>query len=283
MIGVNLIESYFYGAEDTKIFYRRDIPASSSCIVIIAHGYMEHSGRYIDFAEKLVANNMGVCILDHRGNGRSEGDKGDIEDFFLFVTDIKILVTELRKYHKSIITFGHSMGGLITFLYGLKYPNDTIGQIFSSPALGVPLGCKYLPQSLYEHLGQMPGVKINRIGQELAVRNKMFLEQFKGDKDCNEYATGRFMDQFLRIGVQYALVNAHKYQNKSLFLLGEADHVIPIDRNQSILSKVIQADKEVIVYKECMHDLLHDLEKNIQIVTQDILSWIQDTLESINN
>lgn len=280
---LNLIESYFYAIDDTKIFYRRDIPSSSKCIVIIAHGYMEHSGRYIDFAEKLVAHNIGVCIIDHRGNGRSEGAKGDVEDFFSFVTDIKVLTTKLKKYNKKMITFGHSMGGLITFLYGLKYPEDIVGQIFSSPALGVPLGCKFLPQSLYEHLGQIPGAKIYRMGQELAVRNKIFLEKFKGDTECNEYATGRFMDQFLRVGMQYAIVNAHQYKVKSLFLLGDADHVIPIDRNQSILSQIIVADKKVMVYKGCMHDLLHDLDENITIITENILSWLQDLIESINN
>ncbi|MEG0352127.1 MAG: alpha/beta hydrolase [Cellulosilyticaceae bacterium] len=280
---MNLIESYFYAIDDTKIFYRRDIPSSSTCIVIIAHGYMEHSGRYIDFAEKLVANNIGVCIIDHRGNGRSEGEEGDVEDFFSFVTDIKALTTALSKYNKKIMTFGHSMGGLITFLYGLKYPGDVIGQIFSSPALGVPLGCKFLPQSLYEHLGQIPGAKIYRMGQELAVRNKMFLEKFKDDIDCNEYATGRFMDQFLRVGMQYAIVNASQYRVKSLFLLGDADHVIPIDRNQSILTKITKADKKVVVYEGCMHDLLHDLDENIECVTEDTLKWLLDVVESINN
>lgn len=244
---------------------------------------MEHSGRYIDFAEKLVANNIGVCILDHRGNGHSEGEEGDVEDFFSYVSDIKVLITNLRKYNKKIITFGHSMGGLITFLYGLKYKGDIIGQIFSSPALGVPLGCKFLPQSLYEHLGQMPGVKIYRMGQELAVRNKIFLQEFKGDIECNQYATGRFMDQFLRVGMQYALINACQYSVKSLFLLGDADHVIPIDRNQDILLKITEADKTVRVYEGYMHDLLHDLDENIQSVTTDILTWIQEIIESVNN
>ena len=281
---MNLIESYFYGANDTKIFYRRDIPYHARAIMIIAHGYMEHSGRYIEFADQVVAQNIGVCILDHRGNGRSEGDEGDIEDFFLFVEDIACLVTNLKaKYNKPIITFGHSMGGLITFLYGLKYQDKVMGQIFSSPALGVPLGCKYLPQSLYEYIGHIPGVKFIRIGEEIAVRNKEFLQQFKADVDCNDYATGRFMDQFLRIGVHYALDHAKEYNVNSLFLLGEADHVIPIDRNQSILSKIECESKQVIVYPKCMHDLLHELDEEREKVTKDIFMWLEQLLKSINN
>lgn len=280
---MNLVESYFYGANDTKIFYRRDIPSHAKAIVIIAHGYMEHSGRYIDFAGELVSRNIGVCILDHRGNGNSEGDEGDIEDFFLFVRDIKYLVTALKKYDKKIITFGHSMGGLITFLYGLKYPQDLYAQVFESPALGVPLGCKYLPQSLYEHIGQLPGVKFYRIGQEFSVRNKEFLKQFKADEMCNEFATARFMDQFLRIGMQYALEHASEYSGKSLFLLGEKDHVIPIDRNQSILGRMTLANKQVIIYPKCMHDLLHELDEERSKITSDIINWLEDVIEKDNN
>ncbi len=146
---MNLKEKFFLGKENTKIFYLQDIPSNAKAIIIIAHGYMEHSGHYIDFANKLVEKNYGVCILDLRGNAKSEGEHGDINDFFLYVEDLKYLITNLNKYKKTIITYGHSMGGLITFLYGLIYPKDVKGQIFASPALGFPALCNYIPKKIY--------------------------------------------------------------------------------------------------------------------------------------
>ena len=281
---MNLSEGYFYGKGDTKIFYRKDIPTQAKAILVIAHGYMEHSGRYLDFAAYLVANQFGVCIIDHRGNGRSEGEEGDIEDFFDFIEDMRLLLLELKKHHKPIVTYGHSMGGLITFIYGLKYPKTVSGQIFSSPALGVPTGCKNLPPVFYEEMGHIVGnCHVYRGGEVLATRNEAYLKAFKKDPDANHYATIRFMDQFLRIGVDYAVTHAMKYSVSSLFLLGVRDRVIPISRNRSILEKISYEAKKVIEYETCMHDLLHDLEPEVIKIEQDILEWLQDHVKKLNN
>ncbi|MGL4736483.1 MAG: lysophospholipase [Cellulosilyticaceae bacterium] len=272
---MNLIHEYYYGKADTKIFCRRDIPYKSRGIVVIAHGFMEHSGRYIDFAKELVAHNIGVCIIDHRGNGLSGGTKGDIEDFFDFVEDLRAVVTVLRaKYKKPVMTFGHSMGGLITFIYGIKYKEEVCGQIFSSPALGVPLGCKNLPPAFYESMGHVAGeLKLHRVGESMATRNQNFVEVFKKDQLSNEFATIRFMDQFLRIGVEYAIKHASEYGHDALFLLGDQDKVIPINRNRELLKQISPERITVKEYKGCMHDLLHDLDEEVVKVEEDIVVW----------
>lgn len=281
--GMNLIESYFYGKNDTRLFVRRDIPSKARAIVVIAHGYMEHSGRYLDFAQCLVQANIGVCIIDHRGNGRSGGDQGDVEDFFDLVEDIHCLINVLKKYNKPIFTFGHSMGGLITFLYGLKYKEHIHGQIFSSPALGVPIGCKNFPSALYESMAQVAGhVKIKVGGEGFSTRNQHYIKQFKADLENNDYYTIRFMDQFLRVGVGYANAYAKDYAVPSLFLMGDCDRVIPISRNREILKKIPYEDKVIKAYKGCMHDLLHDLEEEVERMTQDILVWLDKRIKTIN-
>lgn len=272
---MNLLETYFYGKDDVRIFTRRDIPAKAKLIVVIAHGYMEHSGRYLEFAEKLVQHNIGVCLIDHRGNGRSEGPEGDIEDFFDFTDDLKCVIEELKKYEKQIVTFGHSMGGLISFIYGLKYPDTISGQIFSAPALGVPIGCKSLPTVFYESMGSLMGnMKIHRTGESIAIRNESYMKIFKEDNDTNTYATMRFIDQFLRCGVDYAREHASEYCLPSLFLMGDKDFVIPISRNRDVLKKITYEQKEVIEYPGCMHDLLHDLDEEVKKITGDILKWL---------
>ncbi|MEG0086254.1 alpha/beta hydrolase [Niameybacter sp.] len=277
---MNLMESYFYGKDDVKIFCRRDIPANCKAILVIAHGFMEHSGRYIDFAKFLVSHNYGVCIIDHRGNGFSEGQKGDIEDFFDFVEDLQVLIQSLKRtYHKPIVTYGHSMGGLISFIYGLKYKDSVSGQILASPALGVPVGMKNLPTAFYEGLGYVAGdVKLHRVGESLATRNEVYVEAFKEDKVCNSFATMRFMDQFLRIGVDYAKCHAKEYEVPCLFLLGTEDRVIPITRNRDIVGQIPFQDKVVKEYKGCMHDLLHDLDEEVKKVQEDVLEWLTNLL-----
>ncbi len=280
---MNLRPTFFEGEDGTEIFYLVDIPKNAEAIIIIAHGYMEHSGRYVDFANQLVQNNYGVCILDHRGNGHSGGERGDVQDFFLFVSDIKFLINKLKKYNMPIITYGHSMGGLITFLYGLKYPKDVQAQVFSSPALGQPPLCEHIPKVIYQKIGAgLPLLKIKRLGINVAVKDKLCRDQFRHDTLCNSYSTVRFFDQFLRCGIDYVSNNAYKYEKPSLFLLADTDYVIPIEQNIKVLKKISNLTKTVKVYKNCMHDLLHDEAKNVQAVSKDVLSWLSDTLESTN-
>lgn len=275
---MNLLDKYLYAKDDVRLFCRMDIPYSASEIVVIVHGYEEHCGRYLDFAKRLVKENIGVCLLDHRGHGKSLGTRGDIEDFFLFVEDLKVVIEFLKKYDKKLITFGHSMGGLITFIYGLRYKDDVHSQIFSSPALGVPIGCKYVPEVFYELIDNLfAEVKFHKMGEELAIRNKYFLEEFKNDQESVQFVTMRFIYQFIKIGVSYAIENAKNYKVNSLFLLGEEDHVIPIDRNKEILKQIPFKEKKVITYPKCMHDLLHDLEEEIEKVTLDIIDFIRET------
>ncbi|ONI46681.1 hypothetical protein AN644_02840 [Candidatus Epulonipiscium fishelsonii] len=275
---MNLKEKFFLGKEDTKIFYLQDIPSNAKAIIIIAHGYMEHSGHYIDFASKLVEKNYGVCILDWRGNGKSEGEHGDINDFFLYVEDLKYLITNLNKYKKLIITYGHSMGGLITFLYGLIYPKDIKGQIFASPALGFPPLCKYIPKNIFQKIGRtVPVIKFKKLpfGINLAVKNKKFADKFAKDTLSNKFGTARFFDQFLRCGIEYAQDHAYQYEINSLFLLGTSDYVIPIKNTLTTLNKIPDFNKKVIVYKDCMHDLLHDEEYTINKILKDIFKWLK--------
>ncbi|OOB80329.1 MAG: hypothetical protein BEN19_05525 [Epulopiscium sp. Nuni2H_MBin003] len=273
---MNLKEGFFEGVNGLSLFYLSDIPRSAKAIIIISHGFMEHSGRYVEFAQQLVSNGYGVCILDHRGNGRSAGIKGDVDDFFDYVSDMKYLVTQLEKYNTPIFTYGHSMGGLITFLYGLKYPSDLGGQIYSSPALAPPKVYNYFPSGFSQLLGEnFPTFKIKRGGVNVAVKSRDYKRLFREDKLVNGYATARFFDQFLRKGMLYAKDNAPNYEVSSLFLMAEKDYVIPLQDNTAVINNIPGFNKTIKLYPNCMHDLLHDDSKNVEQVIADVLEWIK--------
>ena len=62
-------------------------------IVILAHGYGEHLGRYDYVAEVLTGRGAVVAGPDHLGHGRSGGDRVLIEDYDLIVDDLHAVVT----------------------------------------------------------------------------------------------------------------------------------------------------------------------------------------------
>ena len=65
-------------------------------VVIIAHGYGEHIGRYEHVVQRLVATGAGVWGPDHLGHGRSDGERVLVRDFEHVVDDLHHVVSIAR-------------------------------------------------------------------------------------------------------------------------------------------------------------------------------------------
>jgi len=72
------------GQNNDKIFYQYWQQKNPSAILVIAHGFGEHSDRYIEMAKHYHWFGMSVYALDHRGHGKSEGDRWNVEKIWLF-------------------------------------------------------------------------------------------------------------------------------------------------------------------------------------------------------
>ena len=71
-----MTEGTFAGAGGVPIHWERSAPGAPRGVVLLAHGYAEHVGRYRDFVAHLAARGLGVAAFDHRGHGRSGGPRG---------------------------------------------------------------------------------------------------------------------------------------------------------------------------------------------------------------
>ena len=71
-----MTEGSFKGVDGIKIFTREWQPASKPrAVVVISHGFNAHSGHYEWAAQQFVSKGVAVYALDHRGRGRSEGER----------------------------------------------------------------------------------------------------------------------------------------------------------------------------------------------------------------
>lgn len=106
-------------------------------VVVISHGLAEHGGRYAAVAERLVGRGYGVYALDHRGHGRSEGPRANVERFSYLVSDLGTFVGRAQRQHPDATMFllGHSMGGAIALAAALRNPDSLKGLVLSAPAL----------------------------------------------------------------------------------------------------------------------------------------------------
>src|SRR3546814_17600923 len=56
-------------------------PGDPKAVVLLAHGYAEHAGRYDPVAARLTAAGYAVYAVDHWGHGRSDGTMGFVPAF----------------------------------------------------------------------------------------------------------------------------------------------------------------------------------------------------------
>lgn len=267
----------FLEAEDgAKIFYYRVLPAHPKGVVLISHGYGGHSGQYEHVISSLVDNGYAAYAYDHRGHGRSEAERGHADDFSVFITDLNKVVASIKGEFPGVklFTLGHSMGGLITFLYGIYQPGNVSGQIFAAPALTMPWGTAWIPRALFELAGRYLGrVRIYPIVRRQSSRNLKYREDVAQDPLALHYATVSFFTEFLQHGIRLAQSQASKYQLPSLFLLGTEDKIIPYEPTLKIIERTAALDKRVKLYPGLYHELLQEPER--EQVIADILTWLE--------
>jgi alpha-beta hydrolase superfamily lysophospholipase len=107
-------------------------------IAVLVHGYGEHVGRYAQVAADLVAHGAVVYGPDHRGHGRSAGERVSIADFEPVVDDLHLVVQRTRDLHVGlpVVLIGHSMGGMIAARHAQRYGGALHALVLSGPVLG---------------------------------------------------------------------------------------------------------------------------------------------------
>jgi alpha-beta hydrolase superfamily lysophospholipase len=134
---VNIDTSWQKTADGLSLYTMSSVPEKPRGVVVIAHGYAEHSGCYGPMIDAFFNRGFAVYAIDHRGHGRSPGKRASIRDIDTFVDDFHVLVERARAAHPGlpIFVFGHSMGGLIVVRYALRHQDGISGMIATSPAL----------------------------------------------------------------------------------------------------------------------------------------------------
>ncbi len=91
-----------HGADGVQIFTQSWLPdaAEVRAVVVIVHGFGEHSDRYDWVAGRLTGAGYAVYASDHRGHGRSQGPRA-LVDVDAVVADVDRLVDEASSAHPS--------------------------------------------------------------------------------------------------------------------------------------------------------------------------------------
>ncbi|WP_018549583.1 alpha/beta hydrolase [Streptomyces sp. LaPpAH-108] len=106
-------------------------------LVLLVHGYGEHTGRYDELADVLVGHGAAVYAPDLVGHGKSDGERVLIEDYEDVVTDVHRAAEVARAAHPGLplVLIGHSMGGMIAARYAQRYGDGLAALVLSGPVI----------------------------------------------------------------------------------------------------------------------------------------------------
>ncbi|WP_234441522.1 alpha/beta fold hydrolase [Streptomyces sp. WM6386] len=100
-------------------------------------GFSRDSFRYEELADVL-HRHAAVFGPDHRGQGKSAGERVLVEDFEDVVTDVHTVADFARAAHPGlpVVLIGHSMGGLISARFAQRHGTELTALVLSGPVIG---------------------------------------------------------------------------------------------------------------------------------------------------
>ena len=267
----------FEGENKNILFYQSWRPNYCEKICVMVHGLGEHSGRYGDLVDVLTKNGFGVYTYDHRGHGRSRGQRGYVRSFDQLINDLRafLKLVSIHEDKKPIFLFGHSLGGLIALRYLLacERKNSMVptGVVLSNPTLGISVTVPLWKEKLSLFLSKFfPRLTLhNEIDLLNLSHDRKIIEDLKNDKLCHQRISARFYRGILS-SIEYVFKDIEKLYIPIFLLVGGKDRIANPDKAASLYLK-INTRKQFKVYPEFFHELVHEIGK--EEVFEDILSW----------
>ncbi|SHJ79863.1 Lysophospholipase, alpha-beta hydrolase superfamily [Dethiosulfatibacter aminovorans DSM 17477] len=259
---------------------RKNEVENPKAVFVIVHGFAEHMGRYEYLVKKMNEDGISTYRFDNRGHGKSQGKRGHLENYMDLVTDADGIVDVARDENpgKPIYMMGHSMGGFITLLYGITYPDKLKGQVLSGAASYYNDELKGLKGRFMKLANNIkPDFYIKNDLSENLSRDPDVVNRYRNDELCFDKATAGFYYQFLVSGTDYLVKNLSKYEYSCLILHGGNDKIIPKEASVNLYESISSIDKSIKIYPGLYHEIFNEKERDE--VIDHLLKWINERVE----
>lgn len=247
----------------------------TDAVVIIVHGYGEHSGRYVHIARRLALQNFIVETFDLRGHGRSEGDRAFISSFDQYTRDVHAFTKRVREKHPDLPLFllGHSLGGLIAATYILDFQPRIGGLILSSPALKISEDLSQLLQKMSGVIGKiLPKLPTLKLDASLISRDPKVVEAYENDPLVYHKGTLAKTGAEIIRATQKIQAKMEMLRLPMLIFHGTADGLTDPEGSKQLYLRAKSPDKILKLYEGFYHETMNEPEK--EQVLSAILEWL---------
>ena len=272
------LQEFNLESNNTKIYAGYMQSEEVNGVVILAHGFGEHSGRYMEnVIPMLLSIGLAVVVYDNFGHGKSGGKKGHCPSYVALLQLLDQLIEKAASLFPKAPQFlyGHSMGGNLVLNYALRNTNQLKGVIASSPYLRLgfqpPKWKMVLGKALlniWPSLTLPSGLDpngISRIPEEV--------ENYKSDLLIHDLVSPMFSFPIMDAG-DWAIANASSLGVETLLLHGTGDPIIDFTGTKEFHENSNMTTLKLI--EGGYHELHHDICK--EEVLHMIQSWLREQL-----
>lgn len=252
--------------------------------VLVVHGYLEHSLRYVDFAQSLNKSSISVTLFDVRGHGSSGGPRGLVNKWEDYLSDLDDVRTTLLPPNKvDTFLLGHSNGGLIVLDYilqgsGKKNVSGIKGVILSNPFLE-PF--ESLVNPIKKAVGRLLGGAIPSLSMPSGISAENVTscpkkqEEHRNDPSIQSDVKAGWASEGLIAQARVQQIAGEKSIDfPILYVIGESDTVASPIVSQKIAKQLKSEDKTIIVRPGEKHEVLNEIKREELFDT--IGKWVLD-------
>jgi alpha-beta hydrolase superfamily lysophospholipase len=273
-----MTEGSFEGVGGIKIFTREWQPQGRAHgVVVISHGFNAHSGLYEWAAQQFTSKGLAVYALDHRGRGRSEGERFFVRKFSDYTTDLATFIdmAKAREPGLPVFLLGHSAGGVIACGYTLEHQDELAGLICEDFAYQVP--APDIALAILKGVSHVaPHARTIKLKNEDFSRDPKAVEALNNDP-----LTAHEVQPAATVA---ALVRADERLREEfpsitlpvLIMHGTDDRATVCQGSQFFYDTAGSSDKTLKLYEGHYHDLLNDIGK--EQVLADIQHWLNERI-----
>lgn len=253
-------------------------------LVVIVHGVHEHSARYAHVGARLAAVGFAVYAADHRGHGRSDGRRGNIERMALIVADLSSFVRFARERHPGLPVFmiGHSLGGLIALNWVTESGALLDGLVVSGPAVQPAVGSALLKQLAGALSTVVPNLGVVALDADQKIsRDPEVVRAYQEDPLVYHGKLKARTGAEILAAMASLPARLPRLSLPLLILHGTADQICAPAGSTLVRDNVSSRDTTLIQYPGLYHELFNEPERN-QILT-DLITWLTHHLPTTHS
>lgn len=267
----------FAAHDGLPLYYQRwGASPRPAAVVVLVHGFGEHSGRYQRIVHHLAGHRYRIYAYDHRGHGRSPGQRGHVRRFSDYASDLELFLALVRRSEgrrSPLFLFGHSMGALIVLDYLAAAPRELAGAILSGAPLdprGVGSPALVLAARALSRLWPSMPMTLD-LGARSLSRDPEVQRAYADDPLVHHRATPRWGTESMAT-LRRVRERAARLQLPLLFVHGGDDPLGTADGVSAFVERIPAADKTLYVYPGRLHEVHNDYGSDVLL--SDLEQWL---------